>query len=362
MSGSARSALAGGLAVAAGAVVAELVAEVVGRPQAGTLIAVGGVLVDAAPTPVKEFAVATLGTADKPVLLAGVAVVLAALAGLLGVLGYRDRRAGLAGAALLGLVGVAAALTRPAATVVDALPTLLGAVVIGGALLALLRPLGHADTGRRRGLRLPHRMRQEEPVPAAGSTGPAVLTIETSIPPDERRSARRAPTRTSETGVDGGPSSPGPHSLPPELRRPGRAALLGRADTTAQIRQAVRLPAPADPAPPLPAGLAPGFLTSNTDFYRVDTALTVPRVGSRRVDCCASPVRVDAPVELSFTELARETAHRARRHVELRLQRGRRPSTSEPRAGSVCHSRRCSVEAGVQGRCGPNRSHGRWTA
>ena len=122
MSGSARSALAGGLAVAAGAVVAELVAEVVGRPQAGTLIAVGGVLVDAAPTPVKEFAVATLGTADKPVLLAGVAVVLAALAGLLGVLGYRDRRAGLAGAALLGLVGVAAALTRPAATVVDALP------------------------------------------------------------------------------------------------------------------------------------------------------------------------------------------------------------------------------------------------
>jgi DMSO/TMAO reductase YedYZ molybdopterin-dependent catalytic subunit len=303
MSGSARSALAGGLAVAAGAVVAELVAEVVGRPQAGTLIAVGGVLVDAAPTPVKEFAVATLGTADKPVLLAGVAVVLAALAGLLGVLGYRDRRAGLAGAALLGLVGVAAALTRPAATVVDALPTLLGAVVIGGALLVLLRPLGHADTGRRRGLRLPHRMRQEEPVPAAGSTGPAVSTIETSIPPDERRSARRAPTRTSETGVDrrsflaraalvaAGAAAAG-----------GGAALLGRADTTAQIRQAVRLPAPADPAPPLPAGPAPGFLTSNTDFYRVDTALTVPRVD---LDTWTLRItgQVDAPVELSFTEL-----------------------------------------------------------
>ena len=63
-------ALAGLLAVASGAAVAELVAALLGRPQAGTVVAVGAVLVDAAPTPVKEFAVATLGTADKPVLLA----------------------------------------------------------------------------------------------------------------------------------------------------------------------------------------------------------------------------------------------------------------------------------------------------
>src|SRR5690349_23060029 len=115
-----RSALAGLLAVAAGAAVAELMAALLGRPQAGTVVAVGGVLVDAAPTPVKEFAVATLGTADKPVLLAGIAVTLAVLAGLLGVVGSRDRRAGLVGAAVLGLVGVAAALTRPVAVPVDA--------------------------------------------------------------------------------------------------------------------------------------------------------------------------------------------------------------------------------------------------
>ena len=42
---------------------------------------------------------------------------------------------------MLGLVGVAAALTRPAAELVDALPSLLGMVVIAGALLLLLRPL-----------------------------------------------------------------------------------------------------------------------------------------------------------------------------------------------------------------------------
>ena len=71
MSRSGFPALAGLLAVAAGAAVAELVAALLGRPQAGTVVAVGAVLVDAAPTPVKEFAVATLGTADKPVLLGG---------------------------------------------------------------------------------------------------------------------------------------------------------------------------------------------------------------------------------------------------------------------------------------------------
>ena len=98
MSRSGFPALAGLLAVAAGAAVAELVAALLGRPQAGTVVAVGAVLVDAAPTPVKEFAVATLGTADKPVLLGGIAVVLAVLAAGLGVVGVPQPGRGCAGA------------------------------------------------------------------------------------------------------------------------------------------------------------------------------------------------------------------------------------------------------------------------
>jgi DMSO/TMAO reductase YedYZ molybdopterin-dependent catalytic subunit len=290
MSGSGRPALAGGLAVAASAAAAELVAEVVGRPQAGTLFAVGGLLVDAAPTPVKEFAVATLGTADKPVLLAGVGLVLAVLACLLGIVGYRVRWAGLAGAALLGLVGVAAALSRPAATLVDAVPTLVGTVVIGAALLVLLRPLGFAGSRLRR----PHRARQE-----------AVSTIGSAIPFDDPVSARRDADDAGQprAGVDrraflaraavvaAGAAAAG-----------GGAALLGSAATGAQIRQAVRLPAPVEQAPPLPPGLAPDFLTSNADFYRVDTALTLPRVD---LDTWKLSItgRVDSAVELSFAEL-----------------------------------------------------------
>ena len=51
--------------------------------------------------------------------------------------------------AVLGLVGVAAAVTRPAAELVDALPSLVGGLVIAGALLVLLRPLQPAPSDRK---------------------------------------------------------------------------------------------------------------------------------------------------------------------------------------------------------------------
>jgi DMSO/TMAO reductase YedYZ molybdopterin-dependent catalytic subunit len=82
----------------------------------------------------------------------------------------------------------------------------------------------------------------------------------------------------------------------------GVAALLGRSATSTRVRESVRLPAPTEPAPPLPAGLEPGFVTANADFYRVDTALTVPRVD---LDSWRLTIggMVDSPAELSFAEL-----------------------------------------------------------
>jgi DMSO/TMAO reductase YedYZ molybdopterin-dependent catalytic subunit len=70
----------------------------------------------------------------------------------------------------------------------------------------------------------------------------------------------------------------------------------------AESRETIRLPAPAEPAPPLPAGTGPGFVTPNADFYRVDTALAVPRidVGSWRLKIHGM---VDQEVELSFADL-----------------------------------------------------------
>jgi DMSO/TMAO reductase YedYZ molybdopterin-dependent catalytic subunit len=272
-------ALAGLLAVAAGAAVAELVAALLGRPGAGTVVAVGAVLVDAAPTPVKEFAVATLGTADKPVLLGGIAVVLAVLAAGLGVLGCRNQAAGVAGAGVLGLVGVAAALTRPAAEPVDALPSLVGAVVIAGALLLLVRPLRVAETERPQPVAavIERTRRSLAPAPDSDLTG--------SVAVDRRAFLGAA------AFVAAGAAAAG-----------GGAALLGRSASGARVRESVRLPAAAQPAPPLPDGVAPGFLTTNADFYRVDTALTVPRVDLATWRLTIGGL-VDSPVELSFTDL-----------------------------------------------------------
>ncbi|WP_213009854.1 molybdopterin-dependent oxidoreductase, partial [Paractinoplanes toevensis] len=51
-----------------------------------------------------------------------------------------------------------------------------------------------------------------------------------------------------------------------------------RGGAAARSRADIRLPAAADPGKPVPAGTDPGFVTGNADFYRVDTALTVPRI------------------------------------------------------------------------------------
>ncbi|MGH3682540.1 MAG: molybdopterin-dependent oxidoreductase, partial [Natronosporangium sp.] len=82
--------------------------------------------------------------------------------------------------------------------------------------------------------------------------------------------------------------------------------LLRRASAraTEQARSAVRLPEPADPAPPLPSGTAPGFHTRNDEFYRVDTALTVPQVDPAGWRLTIHG-QVERPLELSFEDLLR---------------------------------------------------------
>src|SRR5690606_40425387 len=71
------SALAGVVCAAVGFAVAELVAALVG-PGSSPLFAADAGVVDAVPGRVKDWAVVTFGTADKAVLLGGMAVGLAA--------------------------------------------------------------------------------------------------------------------------------------------------------------------------------------------------------------------------------------------------------------------------------------------
>ncbi|MFG2108720.1 molybdopterin-dependent oxidoreductase [Micromonospora chersina] len=290
-----RAALAGVTAAAVAIGVAEPVAVFTG-PRSAPLIAVGGLVVDAVPEPLKQFAIAVFGTYDKVALLIGTAVLLAAIAALLGVLAARRLWLGLAGIAAFAALGVAAALTRAGADAYDALPSL-----VGGGLGAVT--LWAFVAGPLAGDAAPAPAAPASPAPASPTPPPGIA----ALAPDE-----------SPAGWE--PQEPGDHESRRRFLRgvgllAGTAAVAGFGGHwlagqrgVSVARQAVKLPTPATPAPPLPAGadlslsrLAP-FVTPNREFYRIDTALVVPQVDPATWRLRIHG-RVRNPIELSFDDL-----------------------------------------------------------
>ncbi|HEX3213749.1 MAG TPA: molybdopterin-dependent oxidoreductase [Actinomycetota bacterium] len=300
--GARRGALAGLLACGAALGAAELLAGLVGG-QSSPPVAVGGAAIDATPEWLKEFAIRTFGERDKLALLAGMAVVLAGFAVAVGLLAVRRPRLGLAGVALLGAAGAAAALTRPGAGLLDALPSLAGAVAGSAALLALVR----AGSAREPRPRAPF----SDPAPGSGPRWGSGADAETPRP---GLSTAPSGTATAPLGTPGAGVDRRRFLLTGALVAGGAVAagaggrlLARRSDVTAS-RAAVAIPAPASAAGPLAEGAAvelPGlssFYTPNRDFYRVDTALVVPRItaGDWRLRVHG---RVRRELELDFREL-----------------------------------------------------------
>ncbi|MGN9802375.1 molybdopterin-dependent oxidoreductase [Micromonospora sp. L32] len=306
------AALAGITAAAVAIGVAEPVAVLTG-PRSAPLIAVGGLVVDVVPEPLKQFAITLFGTYDKIALLVGTALLLAAFAALLGLLAVRRLWIGLTGIAAFAGLGVAAALTRAGADAADALPSLVGAGLGGLVLWAFLAgPL------------------EVDPWPWTPPTPP--LDPSTPVAPEPAAGVEAAPGLAG--GVEAAPG-PDPVSRPPvgweplessdpESRRrflrgvgvlAGAAAvaglgghwLAGRRGVSA-AREAVTLPAPSAAAPAVPAGadlslaqLAP-YITPTSGFYRIDTALVVPQVDPETWRLRIHG-RVRNPIELSFADL-----------------------------------------------------------
>lgn len=246
-----RPALSGVLAALAGAAAGHLVASVTDSATSPVL-AVGSAVIDLTPTPVKEWAVARFGTADKPILVGGVLLAMVVAAALVGVVAHHRRALGIA--ALTGLVSVPAlaVLARPAAHATDVVATV-ATLVVG---VAVLLRLGR-DTSSGHG-------------------------------PSRRRFLLRA------AGIAVGSAL---------------AAVAGQVRTSARAVRDLVLPAPASAAPALPAGLettvrgVSPLQTPTADFYRVDVNLAVPRV-----DVDAWRLEIDGLVErrltLTFDELS----------------------------------------------------------
>jgi DMSO/TMAO reductase YedYZ molybdopterin-dependent catalytic subunit len=264
--------------------VGQLVAGITGA-QSSPVVAVGGLAIDNTPPPVKNFAISAFGSNDKTVLVAGILVVLAAFAALIGIAALRRLSYGLAGLAVFTVIGLTAAVTRPDASETAALPVLIGAAAGAYAMTRLVRAVAAT----------------EQASPAVTGPGPGGTPLAAGEP-----SASAAPVPDADSWQSPGgswvPSRPPPPAPPaPAGRRrflvtgavalgvAGVSALVGErlaqpSSTVVRARATLRFPAPARPAPPLPAGAnlgIPGlstFITPDSTFYRVDTAIVLPQV------------------------------------------------------------------------------------
>ncbi|MCW2718023.1 molybdopterin-dependent oxidoreductase [Pseudonocardia sp.] len=232
--------LIGLLAVLAALGVGHLVAALV-APASSPFLAVGDAVINYSPEPVTEFAKVTFGTADKPILLSGMAVVIAIVAVVAGIASRRSPRPGLTVVIVLGVLGF-------------------GAVSIARVFspLDLIAPLASLAAGV---------------LSFRGLHSLALRTYETS--PRSRASgvSRRNVLIGGSVAVGVGALVSG-----------GAGLLLGngvgnsRRTVTSQLK-AARL---TERAPAIPAGAAftdvgtPTFLTANPDFYRIDVALRIP--------------------------------------------------------------------------------------
>ena len=315
-SATALGALAGLVAAVVALGVAELVAGL-RREWKSPVLDVGDRIIDRVPLPLKTFAIETFGDKDKIALLAGIGVFLALYAMVIGALAFRRHLLiGIVGIGAFGVIGALAALSRRVGgSLSDAIPSIVGAIVGAAALWLIHRiaspilpayPATLADPA-------------DASAPAGGGQAPGISAAveaptvhDKSAPPaempvDEPVEQMRA-TRRQVLVRTGG--------LIAVLALVGAgAASVGRSIksrfSAAESRASVRLPDPSEAAVEVPAGveiagvdgIAP-FFTSNADFYRVDTALTVPQLPTDDYELRITGM-VDRELTFSFDELLR---------------------------------------------------------
>ena len=134
----------GALAGVVAAIVALGVAELIAGTRAvwrSPVIDVGDRVIDNVPVFVKDFAIETFGTNDKPALLIGIGATLLVYAAVIGALAFRHRIwIGLVGIGVFGLIGAwAATATGRGGSLDDAIPTSSARSVGAGALWLIHR-------------------------------------------------------------------------------------------------------------------------------------------------------------------------------------------------------------------------------
>ncbi|MFT4124341.1 MAG: molybdopterin-dependent oxidoreductase [Microbacteriaceae bacterium] len=268
------AAAAGLGAGAVGLGAAELVAALLGglglAETGEPFAAIGSLAIDLTPGAVREGVIGLFGTGDKAFLGAVLVAAVLAVGALAGLAELRRPPLGSAVFAGVGLLGLVAAVTRADGGALAALPAVVGAALS----IPLLRML------RRRLLEW------TQPLGRAEALLPAPRVLE----------RRRFLGLLAGAGAGGAVVA---------VAARGFAVSSG---SVASERAALRLPDPVSSAPSVPAsaelgvdGLA-SWLTSAAAFYRIDTALTVPRLATSDWSLTITGL-VDRDVVLGWDEL-----------------------------------------------------------
>ena len=263
------AALVGLIAAASTLALAEVAALFL-APAASPLFAVGSLVIDLVPAWLKNLVIDLFGTGDKVVLLVTLAIVVALLAAGVGILEYRRPPFGIVGLVLVGGIATFAVITRADASTVWAVPTVLG-MVLGVVVLRV-------------GVDRLHRWAVAE-----SSEGPRELS-------KAGVSRRGFFVMIGATGAAAVVA--------------GVAARAMNAGTTAvnAVRSALKLPAAAVAAAPIPAGADLGItgvaplVSSNAEFYRIDTALQIPSINADDWTLKITGM-VENEIEVTFAEL-----------------------------------------------------------
>ncbi len=201
-----------------------------------SVAAVGGFLIDWSPRFVKEFAINTFGTADKGALAIGTTIVAIFVGAVVGILSRTHRWVAPAAFGIFGLAGLVATSTE---TRFSLIPTIIALLIATGSGLLVLR---------------------------------ALLVRKVETPTDG------APTDAGRRIFIGSVAGVGIAALVSGVG--GRRLIINRSE---RVRENVTLPTPRVTLPPpgpgasfAVDGLTP-IVVPNKDFYRIDTALVVPR-------------------------------------------------------------------------------------
>jgi DMSO/TMAO reductase YedYZ molybdopterin-dependent catalytic subunit len=250
------------------AAVALAVTDVVSALKAGPSLidTIGTEFINRFAASLKQLAVSLFGTNDKAALVVGIIVVSLVIGGVLGRASVARPWVGPVGFAAFGVVGIATGITDPLADPWLMVAAAVLGTVAGIATLFLL-------------------LRAAAPVAAAGSRADTDPTV-------------RAGSRRSFLGWGAGAVA---------VTTVGIAAGRALRGRYGPVTEGVALPAPVKTVP-MPASqpfAVPGlssYVTPNADFYRIDTALFVPRVSPDGWSVAVHGM-VDHPFELSYDEL-----------------------------------------------------------